>query len=120
MRVDQALSGGPVGLPQSHVVGSFGGVSFAGDQGRVRSGGSSTTAAPIVSKFLRLDHPAAGAGSSDGAILDSMLSLPEDSLKRIQIYGITGARSMSLVIAALMVAENRGPLLGLIERILAA
>ncbi len=49
-----------------------------------------------------------------------MLSLPEDSLKRTQIYGLTGARSMSLVIAALIVAENRGPLLGLIERILAA
>jgi hypothetical protein len=115
MRVDQALSGGPLGLPQHHVVGSFGGGAFAGDQGRVRS-----TAAPIVSTFLSLEHLGAGAGSRDGAILDSMVSLPEDSLKRIQIYGITGARSMSLVIAALMVAENRGPLLGLIERILAA
>jgi hypothetical protein len=124
MSVDQAPSGGSAGLPQGHVVGSLGGGAFAGDQDRARSGGSSidarSTAAPIVSTFLRLEHPAAGACSRDGAILDSMVSLPEDSLKRIQIYALTGARSMSLVIAALMVAENRGPLLGLIERILAA
>jgi hypothetical protein len=70
-----------------------------------------STAAPIVSTR---------ACSRDGVILDSMVSLPEDDLKRIQIYALTGARSMSLVIAVLMVAENRGPLLGLIERILAA
>jgi hypothetical protein len=115
MRVDQAPWDGSVGLPQHHVIGSLGGGAFEGDQGRVRS-----SAAPIVSTFLRPEHPAAGAPSSEGAILDSMLSLPEDSLKRIQIYGLTGARSMSLVIAALIVAENRGPLLGLIERILIA
>ena len=54
------------------------------------------------------------------AILDALLCLPEDDLRRFQIYAIFGAESMSYVMAALMVHENREPLFGLVGRILSA